>query len=102
MRDFIPLGTPISRQRFGDTKTSIIILGLPPRIGFDPIGGAQNPRLIGPVAAAGNALFTISCCPCATILRRSRISLVPAILHPFPCIAQYVVEPERIGAEAAD
>src|SRR6185369_3077889 len=63
-------------------------------------GGADQARRIAPRAAAQDAALAIAGAPRRAVERAADVELVPAILDPFPDIAEHVVEAEGVRREA--
>ena len=62
---------------------------------------AEAARRAAPGAAAQHTLGTISACPRAPVGRSARVTLVPAIVRPFPYVAQHIMQAERVRPETA-
>ena len=59
----------------------------------------RKPRSAAPGAPAPHAATTVSLLPRAAIRRCPHITVVPTVLHPFPRVPVYVVQPEPVRPE---
>ena len=64
--------------------------------------GAQKSRIVQPRFASGSTVAAIACGPARAVYGSAEIALVPAILEPFPHVADGIVDTECIREKATD